>query len=112
MVRVRGLEVSEKKPLSWTSKGKRQQFFSDPAIDHMAAIVMSLASEFWSLRERVYVLETLAEQSGSFTRSDVERYELSTAQRSELDGLRSEFMERLLFVLREELDDVKAKSEA
>lgn len=104
--------MSEKPPLSWTSKGKRQQFFSDPAIDHMAAITLSLASEFWSLRERVYVLETLAEQSGTFSRSAVESYELSETERSELDHLRQEFMERLLFVLREELDDVKSKTEA
>lgn len=74
----------------------------------MAAITLSLASEFWSLRERVYVLESLAEQSGSFSKSAVEGYELTVVERTELDGLRREFMERLLFVLREELEDVKA----
>ena len=79
--------MTNKAPLSWTSKGKRQQFFSDPAIDHMAAITLSLASEFWSLRERVYVLESLAEQSGTFSKSVVEDYELNDAERTELDGL-------------------------
>ena len=70
--------------VQWTVKGKRPSFFEDPAIDHMMSMVLALGSELWSLRERVHILETVAESKGVMLSEDIERYELSPEESARL----------------------------
>ena len=95
----------------WTSKGKRSVFFDDPAVDHLMSMVLALGSDLWSLRERVYVLESVAESKGLFLHDDVEKFTLTEEQEAELSSLRKEFIDRMMFVLKEEVDQLRDRDE-
>ena len=92
----------------WTTKGKRSVFFEDPAVDHLMSMVLALGSDLWSLRERVYVLESVAESKGILLSEDVEGFELTQAQQQELADMRQEFIDRMMFVLKEEVEQLPA----
>ena len=91
----------------WTTKGKRSTFFDDPAIDHVISMVLALSSEVWSLRERVFVIEKVAEDNGLNMSAAVEAYDLSNEDRESLNEQRQAFIERIMFVLREEIEQLK-----
>jgi hypothetical protein len=91
----------------WSFKGKRATFFDDPAIDHVVAMLLALSSEVWSLRERVFVIEKVADESGLDLSAAVEAYQLSGDQQAALSQQRQEFIERVMFVLREEIEQLK-----
>ena len=95
----------------WTSKGKRSVFFDDPAVDHLMSMVLALGSDLWSLRERVYVLESVAESKGLFLHDDVEEFTLTEEQEAELRSLRKEFIDRMMFVLKEEVDQLRDRDD-
>jgi hypothetical protein len=57
------------------AKGKRPQYFEDPAIDRMLSITMALVAEVSVLRERLDTVERLLESKGHINRQDIERYE-------------------------------------
>ena len=57
--------MSEKNPqLRRTAKGRRPQYFDDPAVDHLHNMVLSLVEELAVTRDRADALERLLEQSG------------------------------------------------
>ncbi len=57
------------------AKGKRPQYFEDPAIDRTLSIVMALVAEVSVLRERLDTVERLLDQNGAISRADIESYE-------------------------------------
>jgi hypothetical protein len=57
------------------AKGKRPQYFEDPAIDRVLSITMALVAEVSVLRERLDTVERLLEAKGSLNREDIDRYE-------------------------------------
>ena len=91
----------------WTVKGKRSTFFDDPAIDHVVSMLMALSSEVWSLRERVFVIEKVAEENGLKMSEAVEAYQLNGEEKAALAEQRQAFIERIMFVLREEIEQLK-----
>ena len=91
----------------WTAKGKRPRFFDDPAVDHVISMLLALAGEVWSLRERVHVIEKVAEEHGVPLPSAVEGYQLTPAELATLTEQRQAFINRIMFVLREELEELK-----
>jgi len=56
------------------AKGKRPQFFDEPALDRLYSVVFALAAEVSTLRERQDTIERLLDQNGSLRREDIERY--------------------------------------
>lgn len=56
------------------AKGKRPQFFDEPALDRLYSVVFALAAEVSTLRERQDTVERLLDQKGSLSREDIERY--------------------------------------
>ncbi len=56
------------------AKGKRPEFFEDPALDRLYSTVMALAAEVSALRERQDTVERLLDAKGTLTRADIERY--------------------------------------
>ncbi len=93
--------------ISRTAKGERPENFSDPAIDKLVGITLSLASELSVLRERVDTLERLIERHGILKRSDIDGFEPSEAERAERTQARSEFVDRILLVVHRELDELE-----
>ena len=61
------------------AKGKRPVFSSDPQIDKLVSIVMSLAGELSVVRERLDTVERLAAEKGLFTSADIDGYEVDAS---------------------------------
>ena len=95
----------------WTVKGKRSTFFADPAIDHVVSMLLALSSEVWSLRERVAIIEKVADEKGLDLSAAVEAYQLSDQDKTSLAEQRQAFIERIMFVLREEIEQLKSAQE-
>ncbi|WP_298308560.1 hypothetical protein [uncultured Erythrobacter sp.] len=68
-------------PIDWVSlsgrraKGKRPEYFEDPALDRLYSTVFGLAAEVSALRERQDTIERLLETNGVLRREDIESYE-------------------------------------
>lgn len=61
------------------AKGKRPDYFDDPAIDRTLSILMALVAEVSVLRQRQDTIERLLEAKGTISRDDIERYEPDAA---------------------------------
>ena len=94
--------------VQWTVKGKKSTFFDDPAIDHVVSMLLALSSEVWSLRERVFVIEKVADEQGLNMAAAVEAYKLNPEDQQSLAAQRQAFIERIMFVLQEEIDQLKS----
>ena len=56
------------------AKGKRPDYFDDPALDRLYSVVFALAAEVSALRERQDTIERLLDDKGSVKRQDIENY--------------------------------------
>lgn len=56
------------------AKGKRPDYFDDPAIDRLLSITMALVGEVSVLRQRLDTVERLLEASGGPRQADIEAY--------------------------------------
>ena len=76
-------------PIDWVTasasraRGRRPEFFDDPALDRLYSTVFALAAEVSALRERQDTVERLLEAGGLLTREDIERYEPDRAAAEE-----------------------------
>ena len=98
------LEEENKIKLERIAKGKRPEYFSDPAIDKLLAIVVALVSEVSVMRDRLETVETLIEEKGVFSRDDIEQFEPSADQVAIRDTQREEYLERVFRIIQTELD--------
>lgn len=56
------------------AKGKRPEFFDEPALDRLYSVVFALAAEVSALRERQDTVERLLDVKGTLRREDIEAY--------------------------------------
>ncbi len=89
------------------AKGERPVFFHDPQVDKLLAIIMALAGEVSVLHERLDTLERLAEAKGLISRQEIESYRPDEQVREERERWRTEYIARVLRVVREELEAVE-----
>ena len=90
------------------AKGKRPVFSSDPQIDKLVSIVMSLAGELSVVRERLDTVERLAAEKGLFTSGDIDGFKVDADADAEREAWRAAFLDRILWVMREEIDQLNA----
>ncbi|MEQ8166263.1 MAG: hypothetical protein RLN77_09140 [Rhodospirillales bacterium] len=94
-----------------TSKGRRPWFFENSEVDQILSMVMALAGEVSVLRDRLDSVEKIAAGKGLFTSADVDAYEPGAEVEAERDAARAAFLDRVLRILQEELDDVRYREE-
>jgi hypothetical protein len=56
------------------AKGKRPEYFEDPALDRLYSVVFAMAAEVSALRERQDTVERLLDKNGSLTRTEIEQF--------------------------------------
>ena len=56
------------------AKGKRPEYFDEPALDRLYSTVFALAAEVSALRERQDTVERLLDAKGTVSREDIESY--------------------------------------
>lgn len=89
-----------------TPKGKKPQYFADPASDKLIQMVITLAGELSVVRDRLDLVERLATEAGAFDRGELEKLQLSESDRSERDASRADFVARVLRVLDQDLEEI------
>lgn len=105
MVYFRGLGMTDKPkeaPLPRIAKGKRPSFFDDPAVDHLLAMILELASELSATRERLAVLESVMEEQGMLAPDMVENHVLSEEKANDIAAMRQDFVARMFRTLEAE----------
>lgn len=86
------------------AKGKKPQYFSDPAIDKLLWMTMTLMEELSVARDRIDTLERLLDDRGLLRRQDIERFAPDAAARSERAARRAGFVDRMMRASQAELD--------
>lgn len=80
-------------------KGRRAQFYEDPAIDQLMAITVALTAELYVAFERLDTLERLLEQHGLPVKAGIEAYQPDEAVEAERFRRREELIQRVYQVL-------------
>ena len=84
------------------SRGPKPQFFSDPAIDHLMAMIIALTGELSVAIERHDTLERLLDEAGLVARKKVEAYRASDEVAAERVARRDDLIARVFQILEEQ----------
>lgn len=101
------MNESSKVRVPQTAKGYRPKFFDDPANDRIIAMMMSLVTEMWVMRERLDSVEAIAAQKGLFLEEELERFEPDPERAEERERMRQEFLDRVFYIFKEEAEDAE-----
>lgn len=74
----------------------RQRFFESDALDRLVTMFLELATEVWTTRERLYILEQEAERLGVPLRAAIEAHAISPAEQTELAAMRRQMLENIM----------------
>ena len=80
-------------------KGRRAQFYDDPAIDQLWAILLALTAEVSVAFDRIDTLERLLERDGTLRRDQVEGYRPDEPASQERNLRREALIQRVFQVL-------------
>jgi hypothetical protein len=108
---VSGGGGGERRPMRRTIRGGRPYFFADPAIDKILNMVVVLASEVWTLRERLAAMEALQVRQGSLGAGEIDAFDFGPEDDARLAGERKEFIDGLFRVLQEQVEEAKARAQ-
>jgi hypothetical protein len=95
--------------ISRTAKGKKPRYFSDPAIDKLLSITLSLVEELSVTRERLDTLERLLEKEGSVTKDKINNYIADDNEALERSTHRKQYIERVFSTIQMELEEATGK---
>ncbi|RMF12703.1 MAG: hypothetical protein D6763_00170 [Alphaproteobacteria bacterium] len=90
------------------AKGKRPYFLDDPAVERVLSITMAVAGELAVMRERMDTIERLLEQNTSISRDDIENFIPDDAAAAERGQWHKEFIARILRIVQQEIEGLKA----
>ena len=96
--------MADRKPLQRSIRGGRAFFFQDSATDKVLNMLVTLAGEVWTLRERLAAMEAIGVRQGAFSPNEIDDFEFTSEQDARLAGDRKEFIESLFRVLQETTD--------
>jgi hypothetical protein len=77
------------------AKGKRPQFFDDPAIDQIMTFLLELATEVSVVYDRLDTVERLLDEKGTISRADIEAYRPNDAIEAERMARRDAYLKRV-----------------
>jgi len=80
-------------------KGRRAQFYDDPAIDQLWAIVLALTAEVSVAFDRIDTLERLLQRAGALQPGAIDAYSPGEAATTEKNRRREELIQRVFQVL-------------
>lgn len=88
------------------AKGRKPLYFSDPAIDKLLWMTMTLMEELSVTRDRLDTVERLLEGKRVLRRRDIESFVAPGAAQVERTARRSAFVDRMLRAVEAELEEV------
>jgi hypothetical protein len=97
--------MSGEAPVKRSIRGRRPKFHDDAAIDQLHGMVMAMATEMAVLYERIDTMERVAARKGVVLRDELETFRPDADARAQRESWRQQFLDRLFYLYREELDD-------
>jgi hypothetical protein len=95
------------KPLARAAKGRKPQYFADPATDKLLSMVLALTQELSVARDRIDTLERLLDRAGVLAAQTVDDY-LPTAEEAEArSALRAGMLRRVFRAAEKEAQDLE-----
>jgi predicted nucleic acid-binding Zn-ribbon protein len=101
-------------PFDWVAasgrkaKGRRPEYFDDPALDRLYSTVFALAAEVSALRERQDTVERLLDEKGTLSRADIEAYEPDRAAADERGLATRAYIARIMRGFQQEVEAMEA----
>jgi hypothetical protein len=93
---VNQISPPKPKPLARVAKGRKPQYFADPATDKLLSMVLALTQELSVARDRIDTLERLLDRAGVLATQTVDDY-LPTADEAAARALLRAAMLRRVF---------------
>jgi hypothetical protein len=93
------------------AKGKRPQYFDDPAVDRILSILLAVAGEVSVLRERLDTIERLLDANGTISRADIEGYEPDREAAYERGLATKEYIARVMRGVQQDMEAMAAAAE-
>ncbi|MEM9500483.1 MAG: hypothetical protein AAF941_01435 [Pseudomonadota bacterium] len=90
------------------AKGKRPEYFEDPALDRLYSTVFAMAAEVSALRERQDTIERLLDANGMVKREDIERYEPDREAADERGLATRAYIARIMRGFQQEVEAMEA----
>jgi hypothetical protein len=100
---------SGKVRIARVAKGRKPQYFTDPAIDKLLWITMTLAGELSVTRDRLDAVERLLERKRVLSVADVDGYEPSPEAEAAREARRQEYLDRVLRAVQAELEELTGR---
>lgn len=91
------------------AKGKRPEYFADPALDRLYSTVFALAAEVSALRERQDTVERLLDEKGTIRREDIENYAPDRAAGEERGLATRAYISRIMRGFQQEVEAMEAE---
>ena len=97
-------------PLDWIgragkrAKGRRPDYFEDPAIDRLLSMMLALTGEVSAMRDRLDTIERLLDAKGTISREDIERYAPDRAAGEERGLATKAYIARVMRGFQQELE--------
>ncbi|MEP0391835.1 MAG: hypothetical protein ABJ205_10735 [Erythrobacter sp.] len=80
------------------SKGKRPQFFDEESQDEVMSMILTLASEFSAMRDRLDTIEQIAEQKGIILADEIENFAIDAQGEARRNERRDALLQAMYFV--------------
>ncbi len=90
------------------AKGKRPDYFDNPALDRLYSTVFALAAEVSVLRERQDTIERLLDAHGTLSRADIDNYVPDKAAGDERGLATQAYLARIMRGFQQEVEAMEA----
>ncbi len=77
------------------SRGRKPRFFPSAGTDETVSILLELAAEIWTVKERLYVVEKAAAEAGLNLSERIESWQPGEAETAELEAQRQRMLKNL-----------------
>ncbi len=95
--------------LARTAKGKRPQYFADPATDKLLNLVVNLMGELSVTRDRLDTVEKLLEARTIIPQAEIDSYRPAKDAEAARDARRAQMIQRVLRPVEMELEETAPK---
>ena len=88
-----------------TSKAKRPSFFGNSGVDPLVTMMLEMMTELWVVKERIYTLEKVINESGIDLTEGIEACQFSESDTEHLESTRRQYLESIMRSLSAEFVD-------
>lgn len=96
--------------LARVAKGKKPQYFGDPAIDKLLWMTLTLMEELSVTRDRLDTVERLLARKRVLSAREISNWKADSRAAAERSARRSAYVDRVMRAVHAELEEITAKA--